>query len=94
MRLAALALALIFSGCVSRLQIDPHTLDEYSYFEWAWDDNEDSKCRDIVALTKHLVMQAREDFGTNKFHTVVVSVWDGTNQTKCARFNIRGAKKE
>ena len=94
MRYAALLFAFISCGCVSCLQIDPYTHDEYSYLEWAWDDNEDAKCRKVVALTKHLVWQARENFGTNKFHTVTVSVWDGTNQIKSARFNIRGAQME
>lgn len=76
MRRLFVLFALFFCGCVSCLQIDPSTQEEYSFLEWAWDDSEDAKCRDIISLTEHIVWQARENFGTNKFHIVVVSVWD------------------
>lgn len=84
----------IFAGCVSCSQIDPCTQEEYRYLEWAWDDADDARCRDIVALTERWVWHFRENVGTNKFHTIVISVRDGTNTIRSARYKIRGAKKE
>ena len=94
MRLLVIAIAMIFSGCVSCLETDPFSDSEYTYWEWVWDDNEDAKCRKIVAQTEHMVWHFRENVGTNKFHTIVISVIDGTNTIKSARYKIRGAKKE
>lgn len=94
MRLLVIAIAMIFSGCVSCLETDPFSDSEYTYWEWAWDDADDARCRDIVALTDLWVWHFRENVGTNKFHTIAISVLDGTNTIRSARYKIRGAKKE
>lgn len=94
MRVAAIVFTLFCVGCVRCLEMDTTRNDSYTYCIWAWDDEDDIACKEIAATASHIVGHLRDDFGTNRFHRIVLSVWDVTNEVEKIEFKIRGNNKE